>query len=40
MTKPFDCNSWLLLFIVGGGWVGLGRVVDDGDDDDDDDDSS
>jgi hypothetical protein len=26
MTKPFDCNFWLLLFIVGGGWVGLGRV--------------
>jgi hypothetical protein len=39
MTKPFDCNFWLLLFIVGGGWVGLGWVVDDGDDDDDDDSS-
>jgi hypothetical protein len=35
MTKPFDCNFWLLLFIVGG-W--LGWVVDDGSDDDDDDD--
>jgi hypothetical protein len=42
MTKPFDCNFWLLLFIVGGGWVGVGSgwVVDDGDDDDDDDDDS